>query len=466
MSNKCLGDDAIVEEIPVFLSKNLQENLYLFQYPTKTQISNFDNSAVVNCCVKPLNQEVKVDFALNTESNFYDRFKGETFALASDGKCQTKGERPTYKRGIMDKQAFTSTRSLEDVDKYVVGILSDKELHLTPLANILQLRPSLSHFDKEDKRLKAEQKALNDEDDEEELQQVTVKFAKSGVGNKKSKTKEKQGYASFIKRSSEESWCETYWHPRKSPTAELERQKLFATNQQINLALELDFHKYVKKLLPEDGKDQGIDAVLPPKVISKSRLKSMSLVDQLKVILKDVRMMSFEDIYSIIQECNDCSISSEKVLRALPQVGVLIHGNWVPQSDIIYPTDTLSNSNGVSSELMIRARDYVLFRFSRVKYLYRRQVITATQLPPDEAAEVLHSVARLNSEKKWELLLSPNKEFEQRYPELIQRQEMVWRATEQTYNEMDFEKSPKRSRKRSIRENKSQPAQISQTESS
>lgn len=234
-----------------------------------------------------MNQEVKVDFALNTDSHFYDRFKGEKFALASDGRCQTKGERPTYKRGIMDKQAFTSTCSLDDVDKYVVGILSDKELHLTPLANILQLRPALSHFDKEDKRLKAEQKALNDEDEDEELQQVTVKFAKSGVGNKKSKTKEKQGYASFIKRSNEESWCETYWHPRKSPTAELERHKLFATNQQINLALELDFHKYVKKLLPEDGKDQGIDAVLPPKVISKSRLKAMSLVDQLKVILKD-----------------------------------------------------------------------------------------------------------------------------------------------------------------------------------
>ncbi|CAD7004910.1 DNA-directed RNA polymerase III subunit RPC5 [Ceratitis capitata] len=466
MSNQCTDDDIVVEEIPVFLSKNLQENLYLFQYPTKTQISNFDNSNVINCCVKPLNQEVKVDFALNTESNFYDRFKGEKFALASDGKTQAKGERPTYKRGIMDKQAFISTRSLDDVDKYVVGIFSDKELHLTPLANILQLRPSLSHFDKEDKRIKAEEKALNDEDDEEELQQVTVKFAKAGVGNKKLKTKEKQGYANFIKRSNEESWCETYWHPRKSPTAELERQKLFATNQQLNLALELDSHKYVRKLLPDDGKDQGIDAVLPPKVISKARLKSMSLVDQLKVVLKDARMLTFEDIFSILQECNDSSISSEKVLRALPQVGVLIHGNWVPQSDIIYPADMLSNSNGVSSELMIRARDYVLFRFSRVKYLYRRQVITATQLPPDEAAEVLHSVARLNSEKKWELLLTPNKEFEQRYPELLQRQEMVWRATEQTYNEMDFEKSPKRSRKRSIRESRLQPAQSPQRESS
>lgn len=83
-------------------------------------------------------------------------------------------------------------------------------------------------------------------------------------------------------------------------------------------------------------------------------------------------------------------------------------------------------------------------------------MISATQLPPDEALEVLQSVARLNSEKKWELILPPDKGFESRYPDLVQRQEMVWRATEQTYNDMDFEKSPKRVRKRSVRDSKQQ----------
>lgn len=90
--------------------------------------------------------------------------------------------------------------------------------------------------------------------------------------------------------------------------------------------------------------------------------------------------------------------------------------------------------------------------------MYRPQVIFATQLPPEEATEVLQSVAKLNSDKKWELLLSPDENFEQRYPDLVQRQEMVWRATEQTYNEMDHEKSPKRARKRSQRDSKTYPS--------
>lgn len=75
-------------------------------------------------------------------------------------------------------------------------------------------------------------------------------------------------------------------------------------------------------------------------------------------------------------------------------------------------------------------------------------------MPAEEASEVLQSVAKLNSEKKWELLLPPDLQFEQRYPDLVQRQDMVWRATEQTYNEMDYEKSPKRARKRSQRDSK------------
>lgn len=277
-------------------------------------------------------------------------------ALAADGKTQAKGERPTFKRGIMDKQAFVSSTSLDDVSKYIVGIYADKEIHLSPLTSILQLRPSFSYFDKEDKRNKAEQKALNEEDDDEELQQVTVKFARTGG----KKVKERQGYDSFMKKSVDEPWCETYWHSRTSPTAELERQKLFATNRQNSHSLGLETQKYVEKLLPAEGQDQGIDAVLPARVISKAKLKSMSLIDQLKVILKDAKMLSFDDIMSILQDGVDSTITIEKVLRSLPQVGILIHGNWVPQSEIVYPNEMLSNANGVNADLMIRARDYVV----------------------------------------------------------------------------------------------------------
>lgn len=458
-------EDPIVEEIPVFLSKNLQDNLYLFQYPTKTEIPNHDDAVVVNCCVKPFTQEVKVDFGLNIESKHFDRFKGEQFAVAADGKntygaVPPKGaERPTYKRGIMDKQAFTSTRSLTDISKYVVGIYMDKEVHLSPLASIVQLRPSLSHFDKEDKRRKAEQKAQNDDvDDEEVAQQVTVKFARgTGAGAAAKKTKEQRGtYDNFVQRIVEEPWCETYWHARNTPTAELERQKMFSTNHQSNQSLSMAPSEYLSKLLPHDEHVQQVNVVNVLPVYNKAMLKTMPLLEQLRVLLKDARVLSFTDVLHILTEHIDPHVSADKVLALLPQVGILLHGNWVPKSEVVYPEKMLSHANGVTAEQMIRARDYILFRFSRTTYLYRNQVMTATQLPPAETLDVLSTVARVNTTKRWELLLPPDKEFEQKHAELVQRQELHWRATEQSYSEMDWAKETKRVRKRSTRKSESQ----------
>lgn len=48
--------------------------------------TNFEHTKVVNSLIKPINEEVKVEFALHPESHHFDRFKAEQFAIASDGK--------------------------------------------------------------------------------------------------------------------------------------------------------------------------------------------------------------------------------------------------------------------------------------------------------------------------------------------------------------------------------------------
>lgn len=77
-------------------------------------------------------------------------------------------------------------------------------------------------------------------------------------------------------------------------------------------------------------------------------------------------------------------------------------------------------------------------------------------MPPDEVHDILKSIAHLNIEKKWELILPTDIEFETKNQELVTRQQMVWKAAEQNYLDMerDGEKSPKRVRKRSTREYK------------
>lgn len=236
-------------QIPVFISSHLSEHLYLFQYPIKGDLNNFDHADVVNSCVKPYNEQFKIDFAVSTRSKNYDSFRGDQLAQQADGMPVPKqhgnksngnsapAERPSFPSGRMDKLSYTSSKPSKNVHRYVIGMLNDREVHCTPLKSVLQMRPNFSYFDKKDTRDKAEQKAksraagipdaeggpANSESDEEDVRQVTVKFQPS----ERFKKLQEKSYETHAQRITEEPWCETMWYPSASGQADLERQKLY-----------------------------------------------------------------------------------------------------------------------------------------------------------------------------------------------------------------------------------------------
>lgn len=55
-----------------------------------------------------------------------------------------------------------------------------------------------------------------------------------------------------------------------------------------------------------------------------------------------------------------CGETEEKTLQYVQECGVLVRGNWVLRSDILFPKDTFSPHNGVPAEAMQRARDYIV----------------------------------------------------------------------------------------------------------
>uniref|UniRef100_A0A182N8C0 DNA-directed RNA polymerase III subunit RPC5 n=1 Tax=Anopheles dirus TaxID=7168 RepID=A0A182N8C0_9DIPT len=414
-------DDPIVEEIPVHLSKTLADNLYVLQYPVKSTASTFDDGRVVNCCVKPINQQIKVDYALNTASTNYDAFKGEQFALAADGKQRDKTQKLTFRSGTMDKQSFLSAKPIEDVSRYLVCVVQDGEVHATPLKGIVAMRQMFSYFDKQDKRTKAEQKAEQDADgaaEDEELTQVTVKFARTE--NEKVRKAREKSFNYLSKMEAEEPWCETFWHEKNSSTAELERQKLFTSGSggvagrmdTDSAALNVRPVEYMDMLISKEKTDRNIDSLLPTKVIT------------------------FQQILDLLP---DRTLAPEKVLRLLPQVGWLIRGNWVVQSEFIYPEGAVSGTNGVIAEQMRKARDYILYRFTKCDKLERHQLTTITQLPVEEIRDILCSIAKLNAtDRTWSLLLPPNESFQcVDEQEISDRQGAFWTARSDKFSEME-----------------------------
>lgn len=225
------NSDEIVEEIPIYLAKNVP-HLAVYQFTSRKANDQLDRSRVVSSTVKPINQEARLEFALDTRSKHYDAFKGDQFAVAADGlKGISAGANSsrTFADGRMDRQAFVSSRPLENTDRFMVAVAQDGELHLTPLnGGILQMRPSFGYFDKSDVRSKAEKKAENEADlDEEEAKQVTVQFARTENENVKRAREKSFGVVS--QKGADEPWCETEYFGRDTPEAALEREKLFAT---------------------------------------------------------------------------------------------------------------------------------------------------------------------------------------------------------------------------------------------
>lgn len=108
----------------------------------------------------------------------------------------------------------------------------------------------------------------------------------------------------------------------------------------------------------------------------------------------------------------------------------------------------MSATNGVPAELMCRARDYILYQFYRNETIDRKKISTITQIPSDEVKELLLTIASWNKPRGWHLVQPPNAEFDVRNPELKQRQDVFWRAKDESFQELEHEaKSPRRKRK-------------------
>ena len=254
-------DDPILKEVPVYLSKAV--NCYMFQYPVRPASMTYDDSAVVKARFRPDNQQVQLEVRLNTQSENYDRSKGEQIALNTDGPGAGGGAEGKYFQSrLMDKQIMmgysVETRERRS-SRYAVARMVEGSLHLTEVKGVLQLRPSLGYMDKSDKTARAEGRLRDadpDEPEEEERQPqaVTVKFSRvsrlssgltirpsdyvsfQGDSDRAQKMKEKS-YDYQMKRVEEEPWVECCYHGVASAKSAEMCQKLKCNNTTTDLTI-------------------------------------------------------------------------------------------------------------------------------------------------------------------------------------------------------------------------------------
>ncbi|NXK80511.1 RPC5 polymerase, partial [Amazona guildingii] len=432
--------------IDVFLARSLLEKLYLFQYPIRPASMTYDDVTHLSAKIKPKQQKVELEMAIDTLNPNYCRSKGEQIALNVDGTCTD--ETSTYSSKLMDKQTFCSSQAASNVSRYAAAVYKKGELHLTPLHGILQLRPSFTYLDKADAKHR-EREAANEGGDssqdeaEDDVKQITVRFSRPET--EQARQRRVQSYEFLQKRQAEEHWVHLHYYGLKDSRSEHERQYLFSQGHGLaeNTELIKSPSEYLMMLMPPSVEEESDKPMAPSNVLSMAQLRTLPLADQIKILMKNVKVMPFANLMSLLGSGTD----STAVLRCIQQVAMLVQGNWVVKSDVLYPKDTSSPHSGVPAEVLCRGRDFVMWKFTRDRWVVRKEVAAVTKLCPEDVKDFLEhmSVARIN--KGWEFMLPYDEDFVKKHPDIVQRQHMLWMGIqaklEKVYNLLKEHLTPK-----------------------
>ncbi|KAB0389304.1 hypothetical protein E2I00_017103 [Balaenoptera physalus] len=428
-------DDPVIQEIDVYLAKSLAEKLYLFQYPVRPVSMTYDDIPHLSARIKPKQQKVELEMAIDTLNPNYCRSKGEQIALNVDGACAD--ETGTYSSKLMDKQTFCSSQTTSNTSRYAAALYRQGELHLTPLHGILQLRPSFSYLDKADAKHR-EREAANEAGDssqdeaEEDVKQITSEQARQ---------RRVQSYEFLQKKHAEEPWVHLHYYGLRDSRSEHERQYLLCQGSSgvENTELVKSPSEYLMMLMPPSQEEEKDKPVAPSNVLSMAQLRTLPLADQIKILMKNVKVMPFANLMSLLGP----SIDSVAVLRGIQKVAIggteTCHmsgsraatelGFELPQHracpgaaapfslcDILYPKDSSSPHSGVPAEVLCRGRDFVMWKFTQSRWV----------LCAEDVKDFLEHMAVVRINKGWEFILPYDGEFIKKHPDVVQRQHMLW----------------------------------------
>ncbi|CAH1109394.1 unnamed protein product [Psylliodes chrysocephalus] len=415
-------EDIIIKEIPIIHSKRLENNLFLFQYPLKHKTCTNEHR-IKKCFYKPENEQVKLELGIDVDSPNFDTRRAEIIAQEVD-KEPEKNNTKYFENEIVDKVLLHSNKTVRDANKYAVALYNGKEIHLTALTGVFQFRPSFPYMEKS---LKRKKDVDNDESDEEQpgpssAQQVTVKFKSHDERWKKSE----KSYKVLQDRSAEEPWTECRWHDEDSTFSSVEKLKLIADNtEDVSTATSLGDSEYLRLLIPEDQEQAPLEPVLPSHLLSLNALRALPLQERCRVLLKDAQIIKFQQLLMLLTGGE--KLTADALLKVLPTVAVLVRGNWVVKSDVLYPANTFSATSGVPAELMCRARDYVLYLFTKHQYVERKKVSSILKIPSEEIKEIFTGISKLRRHnKEWELHLPADQDFINKHGDLVQKQNLMW----------------------------------------
>lgn len=95
--------------------------------------------------LKPINEFVKLDVAMEMNSINVDEVRAENIALEVDAVARSKEKETVFENDIVDKIEMMSSKVLKDCGEFAVGVFNGTEMHVTSVKGKVQFADSI-HF--------------------------------------------------------------------------------------------------------------------------------------------------------------------------------------------------------------------------------------------------------------------------------------------------------------------------------
>ncbi|GBN47276.1 DNA-directed RNA polymerase III subunit RPC5 [Araneus ventricosus] len=207
------------------------------------------------------------------------------------------------------------------------------------------------------------------EGEEEEAVAVTMRF--EGPNAERDRQIRQKSYQYFQQKNASEPWINLNYHKHGSVRSATECEKLLCSQvHQDSTSTVVAKEDYLRELVPEclrlsgcqTSKDEDA-AVLPDKPLS----------DQIRHLMINAHLLTF----SMLAEKLPQNVDTLSIERLLQQIGVLVQGCWAVKSELLYAENTVSPDTGVSAKQLINARDYILWLFTKTRFVTRQDILSA-----------------------------------------------------------------------------------------
>ena len=341
-------DDEVVREIDVFISPALSQQLYLLQYPLQHAEGSVNIAdSVTQARIKPRHQALELKLPLPEHVRDEPSFTSPNTA--------------------MTQRTFQSQTIPVQTHLCLGKMSADDSLHLVPLNNIRQMRPSFAHLNKSGEPTQEEQ----EQEEQQAAASEAAKEKKSLVFQRKESERaamaRKSSYA--YKKTSEESeaWQELVINNADSATAILEA--VLDTSRQVQQGSSV--------LLPGGSDEKGahdnstyIQSLnyLPPTGAGDPMTIQYTGNDLKSVTARLTTLMhrGFPIPYSLLRKNFDTQqVDDSKLLSALSVCAVLVRGNFLLNSRFL-PT---------LSDPVKRARTFILLLLQERGVVERKRLM-------------------------------------------------------------------------------------------